>query len=58
MDISHHVGDNISGYLVAVATLFVSVVTSGHAVLYKRDVRATVAWVGLIWFAPIVGAFL
>jgi serine phosphatase RsbU (regulator of sigma subunit) len=26
--------------------------------LYKRDVRAAIGWVGLIWFSPFVGAFL
>jgi cardiolipin synthase len=27
-----------------------------HAVLWKRDSRAVIAWVGLAWLAPIVGA--
>lgn len=31
---------------------------SGHAVLYKRDVRAALAWVGVIWLVPLVGALL
>ena len=26
--------------------------------LYKRDVRAAVAWAGLIWLSPIVGSIL
>ncbi|MCA9172299.1 MAG: cardiolipin synthase, partial [Planctomycetales bacterium] len=26
-----------------------------HAVLYKRDTRAVIGWVGLAWLAPIVG---
>ena len=30
----------------------------GHALLFKRDVRAAAGWVGLILFVPIVGAFL
>ena len=29
-----------------------------HAILYKRDVRATVGWVGVIWLAPFIGAAL
>lgn len=33
-------------------------VASGHAVLYKRDSRAAVAWVGLIWLVPILGPSL
>jgi cardiolipin synthase len=31
---------------------------SGHAVLYKRDPRAGIAWVGFVWFVPIVGPVL
>jgi cardiolipin synthase len=27
-----------------------------HAVLWKRDTRAVIGWVGLVWLAPIVGA--
>jgi cardiolipin synthase len=33
-------------------------VASAHAVLYKRDVRGAVAWAGLIWLSPFVGAAL
>ena len=33
-------------------------VASAHVVLYKRDVRAAIGWVGLIWFSPFVGAVL
>jgi len=28
-----------------------------HAVLWKRDSRAAIAWVGLAWLAPFVGVF-
>jgi cardiolipin synthase len=41
-----------------VLTVFLSVIASGHVVLYKRDSRAAVGWVGLIWLVPIVGAVL
>jgi hypothetical protein len=33
-------------------------VTACHAVLYKRDTRAAIAWVGFIWFVPIFGSLL
>lgn len=36
----------------------VDVVTSLHALLRKRDVRAAIGWVGLIWLVPGVGALL
>ncbi len=35
-----------------------SLFSSAHAVLYKRDSRAAIAWVGFIWLAPVVGAML
>src|ERR1017187_10118358 len=38
--------------------LLASVAAAGHAVLYKRDSRAAIAWVGFIWLVPLVGAVL
>src|SRR5215470_11313331 len=38
--------------------LLLAVVASGHAVLYKRDSRAAIAWVGFICLVPLVGAVL
>jgi len=38
--------------------LLFSVSATGHAVLHKRDSRAAIAWVGLVWLAPLVGAVL
>jgi cardiolipin synthase A/B len=41
------------------ALLFlIDVVASLHAVLHKRDVRAAISWVGLIWLVPVVGVLL
>jgi cardiolipin synthase len=31
---------------------------SGHVLLYKRDVRAAIGWIGIIWLAPFVGSIL
>ena len=39
-------------------TILVTLVASAHVVLYKRDSRAAVTWVGLIWIAPVVGPLL
>ncbi|HXV87126.1 MAG TPA: phospholipase D-like domain-containing protein [Gemmatimonadales bacterium] len=39
-------------------TLLLAVIASGHVVLYKRDSRAAVAWAGLIWLVPVIGAAL
>ena len=38
--------------------LLLSVIASGHAVLYKRDSRSVIAWVGFVWLVPLVGAVL
>lgn len=45
-------------HVAAVLTVLVSVLASGHAVLHKRDVRAAVGWVGLVWLVPVLGAVL
>src|SRR5215213_7033315 len=39
-----------------VLTLFVSIVTSGYVILYKRDSRSAIIWVAFIWLAPIIGS--
>jgi hypothetical protein len=39
-------------------TLLLSVLAAGHVVLYKRDSRAAIAWVGFIWLVPLVGSVL
>ncbi len=44
--------------LTAAITFFLAISASGHALIYKRDSRSAVGWVGLIWLAPIVGALL
>ena len=42
---------------IAVAlTIFVSVVTSGYVILYKRDSRSAVLWVAFIWLIPVIGS--
>lgn len=45
-------------YVAALLDLVISLVASGHAVLSKRDTRAAIGWVGIIWLAPLVGSFL
>lgn len=52
MDWLHHFGR----LALAGLDLLISIVASGHAVLYKRDSRAAISWVGFIWLVPLVGA--
>ena len=39
-------------------TATISIAASAHAVLTKRDTRAAIAWVGLIWLTPLLGSLL
>lgn len=42
----------------AVLQVAIAAAASAHAVLYKRDVRAAIGWIGLIWLVPFGGAAL
>lgn len=44
--------------VLAVFDLLVSVIASGHVLLYKRDTRAAIGWIGLIWLSPLLGSAL
>lgn len=44
--------------LIGILGLLAALLASGHAVLYKRDVRAAAGWVGVIWLVPVVGSIL
>lgn len=45
-------------YLAAGFTVLAALFASAHAILYKRDPRAAVLWVGFIWLAPVLGPAL
>jgi cardiolipin synthase len=45
-------------FIVAGLAFGLSVLASGHAVLYKRDSRSAIAWVGFIWLVPLGGGIL
>jgi cardiolipin synthase len=49
---------NIWPYMVGTLAVILAIVTSAHVVLYKRDARAAVAWVGMVLLFPILGAVL
>lgn len=44
--------------LLSVAAVAVTVVVTVHVLLVKRDERAAIGWIGLIWFVPVVGVLL
>jgi cardiolipin synthase len=43
---------------VAGLAFFLAVIACGHAVLYKRETRSTIAWVGFIGLVPLIGAVM
>ena len=43
-------------WIVAAIDIAVATAATVHAVLLKRDTRAVIGWVGLVWLAPFVGA--
>ncbi|MCH7474860.1 MAG: PLDc N-terminal domain-containing protein, partial [Gemmatimonadetes bacterium] len=45
-------------FVVAALAIFLAVVTSAHVVLFKRDDRAAVGWVGVVLLFPILGPVL
>lgn len=49
---------NIWHYFLAAFSLLLSLISSGHALLHKRDTRSATLWVGLVWFVPLFGAVL
>ena len=45
-------------YAIGTLAVLLALGTSAHIVLYKRDARAAVAWVGMVIVFPIAGAVL
>ena len=44
--------------LLAFSVVVFATLTAGHALLYKRDTRAVIGWVGFIILVPLAGAIL
>lgn len=45
-------------FFIAALDLAIVLLASAHVVLTKRDNRAALGWIGVIWLTPIVGAIL
>ncbi len=50
--------EQLLAILVSVAILILAVWTAGHALLFKRDGRSVILWVGFIVLLPLLGAAL
>jgi cardiolipin synthase len=45
-------------YLTAAVTLLSALVASGHAVIWKRDLRSALLWIVVIWMVPLAAPML
>lgn len=45
-------------YALGAIVLALNLAATSHVLVHKRDVRAAIAWVGVIWLTPAVGAVL
>lgn len=50
--------NTILAWTLTSGAIAIDLIASGHAVLYKRDARSTIGWVGVIWLVPFIGALL
>lgn len=42
----------------AVIIVTMNLIATGHVLIHKRDVRAAIGWVGVVWLVPGIGALL
>lgn len=45
-------------FILSLGSLFLLLYTAGHILLNKHDTRAATGWLGLVWFAPVIGICL
>src|SRR3954468_4780526 len=43
-------------FLLTTLDVGLSLMASAHVLLSKRDTRAAIGWIGLIWLSPILGS--
>ena len=53
MDASH-----IEALLLTLTHIVLALTVTGHVLLNKRDVGATIGWIGLVWLSPFIGSIL
>ncbi|MBX6313807.1 MAG: PLDc N-terminal domain-containing protein [Isosphaeraceae bacterium] len=45
-------------FLVSALHVTIGLLASGHVLLRKRDTRAAIGWIGLIWLSPFLGTLI
>jgi len=53
-----HLWNAVGAVLGTLLHVGLAIVVTVHILLYKRDVPAAIAWIGLAWFSPILGPLL
>ena len=48
----------VSNWLPVVMHICLALAATTHILFYKRDTRASVGWIGVVWFSPFVGVCL
>lgn len=54
----HAILDRFWPHIAAGFDVLACLLASGHALLQKRDIRAAIIWLGVIWTLPIIGPLL
>lgn len=50
--------ESVWPYVASAGAFTLAAIAAGHAVIHRRDSRAALLWVGLVFLAPVVGAVL
>ena len=45
-------------FILSFCGLLLLIYTAGHILLHKHDTRSATGWLGLVWFAPVIGVCL
>lgn len=50
--------ETFSIFLAGLLFATLQIVVTGHILLFKDDVRSSIGWIGLVWFAPLMGTVI
>ncbi len=50
--------ETFSLFLAGLLFATLQIVITGHILLFKEDVRSAIGWMGLVWFAPLMGTVI
>ncbi len=50
--------ETFSLFLAGLLFITLQIVVTGHILLFKDDVKSSIGWIGLVWFAPLMGTVI